>query len=171
MKGYPKHFLAALLAALCVLLATGLLLAPETLFLKGEMDVPWRIGGTARIVTAALHAAGAFVVAAFIGALWTVHMRAGWRKKKQHVSGILLAAVMALLGATAVGIYYLGDEGLGPLAALTHLGLGVAFLPPFIWHWVAGRRMRQHKMEPPAAAADNRVVRLAAHKGKGAARK
>jgi hypothetical protein len=164
MKGYPKHFLAALLAALLLLVLSGLLLAPETLFLKGEMDVPWRVTGAARIVTAALHAAGAFVVAAFIGALWTVHMRAGWRKKKQHISGILLAVNMTLLAATAVGIYYLGDEGLGPLAALTHLGLGVAFILPFAWHWQAGRRMRQHKMEAPAPAVDIRPVQLAAHK-------
>lgn len=163
MKGYPKHFLRALLAALLFLLLTGLLLAPETLFLKGEIEVPWRLSGTARIVTAALHAAGAFIAAAFVGALWSVHMRAGWRKKKQRASGSLLAANMVLLCITAVGIYYLGDDGLGPLAALAHLGLGVALVPPFAWHWVKGRRKnRQHAAVPEAARV---VVRFSAKTG------
>ncbi|GAB2862760.1 hypothetical protein GCM10027277_34190 [Pseudoduganella ginsengisoli] len=161
MKGYPKHYLRALLAALLFLFLSGLLLAPETLFLKGEIDVPWRVSGTARIVTAALHATAAFIAAAFIGSLWSVHMRAGWRKKKQRVSGALLAANMVLLCFTAVGIYYLGDDGLGPLTALTHLGLGVALAPPFIWHWLKGRRKAQH------AVAAHSVVPFAAKNGTG----
>lgn len=166
MKGYPKHFLWALLPALLFLLLTGLLLAPETLFLKGELDVPWRISGTARIVTAALHAAGAFMVAALMGSLWSVHMRAGWRKKKQRVSGALLAANMVLLALTAVGIYYLGDEGLGPLAALAHLGLGLALVPPFIWHWVKGRRKQQQALPSASTPAGSRVVQFSARSRK-----
>lgn len=166
MKGYPKQFVPVLLAALLFLALSGLLLAPETLFLKGEIDVPWRLSGTPRVILGALHATGAFIIMMLTGALWSVHMRAGWRKKKQRVSGALLAGCMALLCITAIGIYYLADEGLGPLSALAHLGLGIALLPPFIWHWLKGRNRVQRMPAPQAVAApqDDNVVQWPARR-------
>jgi Na+/proline symporter len=52
------------------------------------------------------------------------------------VLGVLLLA----LAASAVIIYYAGDEAVGAAAAFLHLGLGVLLVLPFGWHWLRGRR-------------------------------
>lgn len=144
MKGYPRWFLRALIFAITLMLVTGLLLAPGTLVMRAEMDMPWRLPANIRVYTAMLHAAGGFGLAAFVGSLWSLHMRAGWRRLRHRVSGTLLATILLLLCGTAVAIYYLGDEGAGSFAALTHLGLGIAMLGPFGWHWLRGYRSRHH---------------------------
>lgn len=142
MNGYPRWFVPGLVAALLLMLATGLLLAPTTLALRAEMAVPWRLPGSGRVLCAAIHAAGGFAMVLLVGALWSLHMRAGWRARKQVVSGSMLGIVMLLLAASAVIIYYAGDEGLGVAAALFHLGTGVAVVIPFAWHWWHGRQVR-----------------------------
>lgn len=140
MKGYPKGFVTALVGALLLMFATGLLLAPTTLALRADVAVPWRLPGAGRIVVAALHAAGGFALMLLIGALWAVHMRSGWRRHQQRISGVMLGSLLMVLAASAVAVYYLGDESLGTAAALIHLGTGLALAGPFGWHWVHGRR-------------------------------
>lgn len=143
MKGYPSWFLRTLVAALLLVFVTGLLLAPTTLALRGELDLPWRLPGAGRVPTAALHAAGSFALLLLIGALWSVHMRSGWRRRRQRASGLVLGLMLLLLAASAVAVYYLGDETLGAVCAFLHLGTGLALAVPFGWHWVHGRRVRR----------------------------
>lgn len=142
MKGYPRWFLRALIAAVLLIFISGGLLAPTTLVLRADIDMA-RLPGGARIALAALHAASGFAMAMLVGALWAVHMRSGWRRHRQRGSGLLLVAVLVLLALSAVGIYYLGDDTLGALAAFLHLGLGLALAGPLGWHWVRGRRARR----------------------------
>ncbi|KQV54004.1 MULTISPECIES: hypothetical protein [unclassified Duganella] len=144
MKGYPHWFLRALIGAMLLMLATGLLLAPGTLVMRAEMDLPWRLPGGARVYTAMLHAAGGFGLAAFTGSLWSLHMRAGWRRRKHRGSGLFLGSLLVLLCMSAVAVYYLGEEQAGTIAALLHLLLGVVLLGPFGWHWLRGYRSRHH---------------------------
>jgi hypothetical protein len=76
------------------------------------------------------------------GALWSLHMRAGWRKGRQRASGLLVSGCMLLLCVTAVLIYYLGDDTWGARAALTHLAIGAGVTVPFLWHWLRAARTR-----------------------------
>lgn len=140
MKGYPPWFLRVLLATLLLVLASGLLLTPTTLVMRFDMDLAWRLPGAARIVAAAAHAIGGFAAMLLLGALWSVHMRAGWRRQRHRASGTLVGALLVLLALSAVGVYYLGEEQAGALAAAVHVGIGLLLVLPFGWHWMAGRR-------------------------------
>ncbi len=142
MKGYPSWFLRALLCTLLLVLVSGCLLAPTTLVMRMDLALPWRLPGDARVLTAAAHAAVGFAVMTMLGSLWSVHMRAGWRRRRHRVSGAIVGALLVLLAASAVAVYYLGDERLALIAALTHLGIGLLLVLPFTWHWLAGRRSR-----------------------------
>lgn len=142
MSGYPRWFLPGLVAAMLLILTTGLLLVPTTLAMRAEVAMSWRLPGSSRILCAALHAAGGFAVIMLVGALWSLHMRAGWRARLQRVSGSLLGTVLLSLAATAVIIYYAGDDGLGIAAAFVHLAAGVLATVAFCWHWWNGRRTR-----------------------------
>ncbi|MFP5391726.1 MAG: hypothetical protein ACLGI6_09290 [Gammaproteobacteria bacterium] len=140
MKAYPSWFLRTLLCVLLLVLVTGVLLAPTTLVMRFEMDVPWRLPGDARTWAAAGHAAVGFAMLMMLGFLWSVHMRSGWRRRKHRASGITVAVLLLLLAVSAVGVYYLGEETLGAAAAAVHLGVGLLAVLPFGWHWIAGRR-------------------------------
>jgi len=156
MKGYPPWFVPVLVGTLLLMFVTGMLLAPTTLVLRAEFALPWRLPGSGRVLTAALHAAGGFMLMLLVGALWSVHMRSGWRRREQRASGLVLGTLLLVLAASAVAVYYLGDEVLGMAAALIHLGAGVALAGPFGWHWLHGRRARRRAREPSAHAERRR---------------
>jgi hypothetical protein len=160
MTGYPRWFVPALVGALVLMFGSGLLLAPTTLTMRLDLALPWRLPGSARVLTAALHAAGGFALLLLVGALWSVHMRSGWRRRQQRASGLVLGLMLLGLTVSALGVYYAGEESLGMAAALLHLGLGVALAAPFGWHWVHGRRaMRTRRTRVQAPAVTRIVVR------------
>lgn len=167
MKGYPRGFRGLLLASLGLLLVTGLLLAPTTLMLRTEWSVPWRLPGEGRIGVAALHCALGFLGMMLVGALWTGHMRSGWRRRRQRASGALAAGSMLVLTLTAVGVYYLGEEGAGTIAALAHLGIGLALVAVFGWHWWHGHRHARHLRRPGIPAGPRSAHRPKTAKSSG----
>ena len=142
MKGYPRNFLPAVLGTVMLVIVSGLLLVPNTLAIRIDVDLGWQVGGVGRVWTAALHAAAGFASMLLVGALWSVHMRTGWRRRQRRMSGLIVAVLFLLLAVTAVAVYYVGDEGLGTVAALVHLALGALLSFAFGWHWVRGRRRR-----------------------------
>jgi hypothetical protein len=141
VRGYPRGFRTALWGVCALLLATGLLLAPTTLQLRLDWPLPWRLAAQARTGVAALHAAASLAMLVLAGALWSLHMRSGWRRGRQRRSGALLVAGLAGLTATALGVYYLGEAGSADLVALAHLGLGLAVVPLLALHTWRGRRL------------------------------
>lgn len=148
MKGHPRWFRPGLMAVALSLLLSGLLLAPSMLMMRAEVEVPWHLDGSQRVGVAAWHALSAMLATWVVGALWTVHMRAGWRRRLQRVSGALLVGLLSVLAGSALGIYYLGDESLSVLAAWVHLVVGLVILLPFAWHaWYAPWR-RHRTMKP-----------------------
>jgi uncharacterized membrane protein len=155
MKGYPRWFLPGLLITLLLVLVSGALLIPTTLVMRLEMALAWRLPGDARILTAAAHAAAGFAAMMLLGSLWSVHMRAGWRRRRHRISGSLTGVLLLLLAVSAVGVYYLGEETAGVAAALVHIGLGLVLLAPFGWHWVVGRRSRHHSATLHAVGAQH----------------
>lgn len=155
MRGHPRWFKPGLLVVAASLLLSGVLLAPSMLMMRAEMDVPWHLDGGQRVLVAAWHALSALLGTWTIGALWTVHMRAGWRRRLQRLSGVMLVSLLAILALSALGIYYLGDEEWSLLTAWVHVVVGGVIVLPFVWHvWIAPwRRMRLIKAVGPVASS------------------
>jgi hypothetical protein len=139
MKGYPRGFRSLLLWALLGVVLSGLLLVPALLQLRAEMDVAWQLPAGSRVGVAALHAGAGSLLLGLTGALWTVHMRAGWHRHRRRTSGGMLAASLLLLAVSALGVYYFGDEMLAAAAAYLHLAAGLTLAAVFAWHWRAAR--------------------------------
>ena len=145
MKGYPRWFVPWLIGTLLLSLITGLLLGDNTLALRADvaLPLPWHYPAAGHVPAAALHAIGGFLAVMLLGALWSVHMRAGWHRRRKRTSGLMLALLLLLLTATAVAVYYLGNETAANAAAFLHLGAGLVATPVFVWHWASARRSRR----------------------------
>ncbi|OYV37341.1 MAG: hypothetical protein B7Z83_04960 [Thiomonas sp. 20-64-5] len=124
MKTYPRSFAPVLHATMLVLLGTGLVLAPGALHMRIEWDMPWFLSSGLRVWVAALHALCFLLMFGLIGALWTVHIRAGWVRRENLASGALLLVVFGLLGLSGLGLYYAGGEALPAWSAVAHLLAG-----------------------------------------------
>jgi hypothetical protein len=160
MKGYPKWFLPGLTCTLLLMLATGVLLAPTTLAMRADIALPWRLPGSSRIFCAAAHASGGLALMLFVGALWSMHMRSGWRRGKQRGSGLILVTLCLILAASAVVVYYAGEENLGVAAALLHLGAGLVLVGPFGWHWWHGRQVKRSAAHDDVSLRESRLSRI-----------
>jgi hypothetical protein len=144
MKGYPSWFYWMLMLIVALLFVSGCLLLPTTLELKLEWGVPWRLTADQHIGVAALHTAFSFLVLAVIGALWSIHMRAGWKRRRNHQTGLSLLILMLLLGITAIGIYYLGDDRASMFSSVLHMAIGLVIPLLLAIHVVIGRRYHSH---------------------------
>lgn len=145
MKGYPRRFKRAVVAAVVAVWASGVLLLPTTLLTRLDWTPPWRLSAEQRIPVAGLHALAGLLMALVLGALWTVHVRGGWRRRRAHASGGLLVAALLLLAASAVGIAYVADESLGQWLGLGHAMLGAALLLVFLVHERRHRHRRRRR--------------------------
>lgn len=86
--------------------------------------------GSRRLAVACMqvHGSAAMVLLILIGAVVALHAPTGWRDRKNRASGAILAAVLAVLVATAALLYYAGDERARSIASLVHWTLGCAAL-------------------------------------------
>lgn len=139
MHGYPPRFYQLLIATVALLLLSGALLAPTTLVMRLEWEVPWRLPGAARLWVVALHVFASYLLATLAGALWTGHMRLGWRLQRNRPSGMILVALWAGLAISGVGIFYLGNERLALANGVGHLILGFTAALVFFLHRHFGR--------------------------------
>jgi hypothetical protein len=87
-----------------------------------------------------LHGGGAMITLMMLGALVPVHLRYGWRRRKNLVTGITMSAVNAALIVTAFGLYYAGSETLRPWMSDVHIALGLAIPVLLVAHIWWGRR-------------------------------
>lgn len=107
-----------------------------------EWDIPWRLPGGWRIGVAAAHAFGAFLTVFVIGALASLHMRAGLRRRQSLWSGFTTAVTFALLALTGLGIYYVAAEPANVWLSMGHTLLGLLIVVPVLTHTIRGRRLR-----------------------------
>jgi len=140
MKGYPKWFFSCLMTIFTILVLSGCLLIPTVFDLKLEWSTPWRLAEGMHVWVAGLHALLSFITLAIIGALWAVHMRLGWRRRKNHRSGLTLVSILLILLATAIGVYYTGDEYLTVVVSVLHVIFGVIAPVVIGYHIWSGRR-------------------------------
>ncbi|MDX1802902.1 MAG: hypothetical protein R3292_02400 [Alcanivorax sp.] len=163
MRGYPRHFSGLLYTCLLLIVVTGLALLPTFLDMRLQMDVPWRPDFSQRTGIALLHTGGGLLLAWLLGALWSVHMRAGWRRGKNRISGVLLMTVLVVLMLSCLGIFYAGDEALSIGSSLVHVVAGLLLPLLAMGHWLLGRRLRHERQQAGQAGADhNRPLRQAA---------
>ncbi|SRR5258706_7032967 len=71
-----------------------------------------------------LHGVASYALLVVLGSLLPLHVRAGWRHRRNIVTGLASLAAMAILGATALVLYY-GSEETHVTARWVHLGLGL----------------------------------------------
>lgn len=147
MAGYPRWFFACLSLVCIALLATGILLLPHMLEMRLDIDAPVHIGGDLRLASAAAHATAGFLVTGLAGALLALHVRIGWRRRRNRISGLALLVLLATLPLTAVGIYYFGEEVYSLGSSAVHALAGLLAAVVYVWHAVSGARLRRAPSE------------------------
>jgi len=90
-----------------------------------------------------VHGGAAMVTLLLLGALVPLHLRRGWRSRKNRVSGSVMVTFNAVLIMTAFGLYYLGSETLRPWMSWIHIAAGVCLSLSFPVHILMGRRERR----------------------------
>jgi len=170
VKTYPRGFVPLLHITLLALLGSGMLLAPGALHMRLEWDVPWFLSSGSRVWVAALHALSFLLISVLIGALWTVHVRAGWVRRENLASGALLLLAFALLGATGLALYYAGGERLPVWSAAAHLLVGCVLPVLYVAHRLGAREaaarawpMHSRRVQVTACASTARTAPSASH--------
>ncbi len=148
MTHYPAAFSSLLRGVMLLLFISGLLLAPGALEMRLEWSLPWTLDSGSRVWAALTHATAYFLMLLLLGALWTVHMRAGWLRRENVFSGASLLVLFALLALSGLGLYYLSHETLASLAVLLHLVGGLS-LPILLWIHMLGAKAAQSRVNRP----------------------
>jgi cation transport ATPase len=97
-----------------------------------------------------LHGGAAMAMLVLLGALLPLHVRVGWRRRRNRGSGALMLAANAILVATAFGLYYEGSDALRHWTSELHIALGFALPLAVVGHVLRGRRSRTANRERPA---------------------
>jgi Na+/H+ antiporter NhaC len=129
-------FRYALYAAFAVLFVTGAVWLVADSLKEADSEF-WQQAAATLLM---LHGGGAMVTLMMLGALVPVHLRYGWRKRKNLMTGITVATVNVALIVTAFGLYYLGSEAVRPWMSDVHTVLGLAIPALLVAHIWWGRR-------------------------------
>ena len=89
-----------------------------------------------------VHGGTAMVALLLLGILIPVHLRRGWRSRKNLISGSVMTTFNAILIVTAFGLYYLGSETVRPWMSWIHIAAGFSLALLFPLHIYWGRRKR-----------------------------
>lgn len=142
MKGYPRWTTKLVFTTLFASVASGLLLLPTALALRQEWEVPWHLSGSDRVWVAALHCLLGWGMLWLVGAVWSIHMRAGWRRRQHWRSGLLLVALCLLLVLSALALFYVGDDDLLSWSSVMHWSSGTALGFAVLLHYVRAHSRR-----------------------------
>jgi hypothetical protein len=138
MKLAPWHR-ASVYGAVAALWLTGAAwLASHHLLAKessiGRLPHPWEP------TWLAIHGiAGAAALFVF-GSLLVPHILRAWTVGRNRFSGSTVAAALAVLAATGLGLYYVADDGAREAIGLAHWVLGLASPALLALHVASGRR-------------------------------
>ena len=79
-----------------------------------------------------IHGAAAMAFLIVFGTLAQIHIRAGWRQRRNRLSGGFLVGTCLVLILTGWGLYYIGYEPLRQMGSFIHSYLGL-LLPLVIY--------------------------------------
>lgn len=88
------------------------------------------------------HAVGAYAFLVIVGAMIPVHIPLGWNQRRNRLSGVTLVGILALLGLTALGLYYIGEDTLRASTSLVHWVVGIVAVPGLLLHVTRNRTRR-----------------------------
>jgi len=117
--------------------------------------------GDATHVLLILHGVSSYAILVVIGSLLPRHVRSGWVRRRNMVTGLTVTVVMAVLAATGLGLYYGGEDLHAPVKWL-HVVFGLGCFALFPVHaFIAARSQRssesatadQGAAPPPELAA------------------
>jgi len=148
MNGYPSAFTLLLRLAFLVVIITGVLLVPNALDMRLGWSLPWSLSSSARTWFVSSHAASYYLTLLMVGALWTVHMRAGWLRRENIISGMALISALALLALSGLLLYYAGEDNVVNAAVLAHVGVGLLLPAVLIVHIFGARRAQSRAVRP-----------------------
>lgn len=135
MKGYPRWFSRTFITLIMLLVSlSGCLLVPSLLEMRLEWEEIWTPLKDYRTLVVATHTLSGILIMMVLGALWSIHMRVGWRAKEKRTSGSLSVLAFLLVAISSIGILYFGDEMLSLGSSLVHTALGLAVIPVFAIH-------------------------------------
>ncbi|WP_448568414.1 hypothetical protein [Thalassotalea ganghwensis] len=143
LAGYPRYFYILLMLVMLGVMITGMVMTPTSLAFKFEWEVGWRLPGASWAIVAGGHALTGWLLWMLLGALWPIHSRANWRKKQKRFSGSLLIIAIVLLGGSAIGLYYAGQERTQYYNAIAHLISAMIFILLFVYHGFISVLFRQ----------------------------
>jgi predicted permease len=103
-------------------------------------------GGVLRLLLM-LHGMSSYVILVVIGSLLPRHVRSGWIRRRNIVTGVTVTVLMTILAATGLALYY-GGEDLHAPARWVHIVVGLGCFVLFPTHAFLTAR------SSPSAVAD-----------------
>ncbi|MCH1929203.1 hypothetical protein L9G16_03345 [Shewanella sp. A25] len=143
LSGYPNWFFWMIILCVVVTTLTGLFMFPWVMEFKLQWDIDLGLSGDLRLPAVVMHVLLGWLMLMLLGALWHSHIRAGWRKKLNYVSGLVTSFSLLLLACSGIGLYYFSSETAQLLASLLHTFLGLLLFSGFIWHYIGGRNIQK----------------------------
>jgi len=98
-----------------------------------------------------LHGIAAFILVWMAGRLSNLHQQGNWRANRNRRNGLLLTAVLALLGISGLCLYYPPHEDWHAPISQLHQGLGIVLALLFPAHLWAARTLRRLRNHPDSA--------------------
>jgi hypothetical protein len=96
-----------------------------------------------------LHGISSYALLVVIGSLLPRHVRLGWLRRRNLVTGFTVTAVMAVLAVTGLALYYGGEELHAPVKWL-HVIVGLGCFALFPAHALLAGKSRQSTQSPTA---------------------
>lgn len=88
-----------------------------------------------------VHGIASYALLVVLGSMLPLHVRAGWRHRRNLWTGIAILTMMVVLAISALILYY-GGEDIREPAKWVHLGFGTACAVVFPLHVVWQRRRK-----------------------------
>ena len=111
-----------------------------------------------------LHGISSYALLVVIGSLLPRHVRLGWVRRRNLVTGLTVTAVMAVLAATGLALYY-GSEDLHTPVKWLHVAFGLGCFALFPVHALLAAKSRQSSLSATAGQSATPPRELAAGPG------
>lgn len=92
-----------------------------------------------------VHGLAAYAFLVIAAALFPLHVRFGWIKRRNRWSGATLLTVSFVLAATGLALYYATAEGLRAATSFAHWAVGICMPLALIIHVIRGKASRAER--------------------------